>query len=134
MKTIGWVMAAALAALSAPALAADVTVTLEGVSGQGGQMMVSLQNKDQFMKPEGASGAFGDAQAGTQTFVVQNVEPGEYAVMVLHDVNSNWTMDRAAGEGWAISGPAPTGRPTFEQARIVVPADGGAVTLRLVYP
>ena len=139
-RTIGMIMAAALTACAAPAFAGDLTVTLEGVSGQGGQMLVSLQTRDQFMKPAGANGAFGAATEGTDTFVVRNVQPGEYAVMVMHDANSDWQMqygaDRKPLEGWAMSGDikAGGGKPTFEQARIVVPADGGAVTLRMVYP
>ena len=139
MKTIGWAMAAALAACAAPALAGDLTVRLEGVGDQGGQVLVSLQTREQFMKPAGANGTFGDAVAGTQTFTVRGVAPGEYAVMVMHDANSDWQMqygpDRKPAEGWAMSGPAGNGaRPTFETTKIVVPADGGEVTLRMVYP
>ncbi len=139
MKTIGCVAAMALLASAAPALAGDLTVKLEGVSAQGGQMLVSLQTRDQFMKPAGANGAFGEAVAGTQTFTVRGVAPGEYAVMVMHDANSDWQMqygpDRRPAEGWAISGPAASGtRPTFDTARIVVPEGGAEVTLRMVYP
>lgn len=144
MKTtqgaIGMIMAATLAACAGPAFAGDLAVTLEGVSDQGGQMLVSLQTRDQFMKPAGANGAVGPATPGTDVFVVRNVQPGEYAVMVMHDANSDWQMqygaDRKPLEGWAMSGEAGAlrGKPTFEQARIVVPADGGAVTLRMVYP
>lgn len=137
-KTIGWVMAAALTVCAAPAMAGDLTVHLEGVSAQGGQMLVSLQTREQFMKPAGANGAFGDAVAGTQTFTVRDVAPGEYAIMVMHDANSDWQMqygpDRKPAEGWAISGKSGSARPTFETARIVVPAEGGEVTLRMVYP
>lgn len=138
-KTIGWIMAAALTACAAPAMAGDLTVKLEGVSNQGGQMLVSLQTRDQFMKPAGANGAFGEATPGTGVFTVRNVAPGEYAVMVMHDANSDWQMqygaDRKPAEGWAISGdPKHATRPTFDTAKIVVPADGGEITLRMVYP
>lgn len=136
-KTIACILAAALTAAAAPALAGDLTVTLEGVSNDGGQMLVSLQTRDQFMKPAGANGAFGDATPGTATFTVRDVAPGEYAVMVMHDANSDWQMqysaDRKPAEGWAISG-NPATRPTFDTAKIVVPAEGGQVTLRMVYP
>jgi uncharacterized protein (DUF2141 family) len=139
MKTIGWIMAAALTACAAPAFAGDVTVTLNGVQAKGGQMLISLQTRDQFMKPAGAAGTFGDATPGTGTFVVHDVAPGEYAVMVMHDANSDWQMqfgpDRKPLEGWAMSGSGDMARkPTFDQVKITVPADGGAVSLDMVYP
>jgi uncharacterized protein (DUF2141 family) len=139
MKTIGWILAAGLAASAAPALAGDLTVTLEGVSDQGGEMLVSLQTRELFMKPAGVNGAYGAAAAGTDTFTLHNVEPGEYAVVVMHDANSDRQMqfgpDGKPAEGWAMSGDRPAaGKPTFDQARVIVPAEGGQVTLRMVYP
>lgn len=139
MKTIGWALAAAITACAAPAFAGDLSVTLTGISDQGGQMLVSLQSKEQFMKPAGANGAYGPATPGSANYVVRNVQPGEYAVMVMHDANSDWQMqygpDHKPAEGWAMSGDAPDAKkPTFDQVKITVPADGGAVTLQMVYP
>lgn len=127
------------AGLGSAAMAADVTVTLTGVQAQGGQMLVSLQTRDQFMKPAGAAGATGPAEAGTQVFVVNNVAPGDYAVMVMHDADSDWAMGRKPDgmptEGWGMSGAAPKGRaPTFDEVKVTVPADGTAVTVPLSYP
>jgi len=143
MKIIGWTLAAALAGLAAagaaPAFAGDLTVTLTGVQDKGGQMLVSLQTRDQFMKPAGANGAYGAAVAGTQAFTVRNVEPGDYAVMVMHDADSDWQMaygpDRKPTEGWAMSGkPDPARKPTFDEIKVTVPAAGGVVTLPMIYP
>jgi len=139
MKIIGWAMSAAIAAFAAPAFAGDLTVTLTGVSDAGGQMVVSLQTRDQFMKPAGVNGAFGAAVPGTQTFIVRNVPAGDYAVMVMHDADSDWQMaygpDRKPREGWTMSGKVdPAHKPTFDATKITVPADGGAVTLPMIYP
>lgn len=125
--------------LAGAALAADVTVTLTGVSAQGGQILVSLQTQDQFMKPAGAAGAYGPAEAGTQVFTVKDVAPGDYAVMVMHDADSDWSMDQGAdgkpSEGWGMSGNAPAGgRPTFDTVKFTVPASGGEVSVGMIYP
>ena len=127
------------AGMASAAMAGDVTVTLTGVQAQGGQMLVSLQTREQFMKPQGANGATGPAAAGVQVFTVQDVAPGDYAVMVMHDADSDWSMDRQANgipsEGWGMSGNAPTNRaPTFDEVKFTVPAGGGAVSIPLVYP
>jgi len=141
MKRIGVSLATLLvgAGVASAAMAAELTVTVAGVQARGGQMLVSLQTRDQFMKPAGAAGATGPAEAGDQVFVVHDVAPGDYAVMILHDADSNWTMGRQAdgkpAEGWGMSGHAPAGRaPSFDEVRITVPAAGGAVTVPLVYP
>lgn len=129
------ILAGLLSLAAAPVFAADVTVTLTGVQPQGGTMLVSLQNRDQFMKPMGASGAMGEAKAGTMTLTVEDVAPGEYAIMVMHDADSNWTMamkDGKPAEGLGHSGAA--GATSFDGMKIVVPAEGAAVTIPLAYP
>lgn len=141
MKRVELSLAALLVGtgMASAAMAADVTVTLTGVKPAGGQVLVSLQTRDQFMKPAGANGAMGPAEAGAQTLVVKDVAPGDYAVMVMHDADSNWTMtmgpDGKPAEGWGMSGHAPDGRkPTFDDVKFTVPAGGGAVSVALVYP
>lgn len=133
-KTV--ILAGVVSALSATAaFAGDLSVTLTGVKDQGGTMLVSLQTRDQFMKPAGANGAMSPASAGTMTLTVNNVAPGEYAVMVMHDADSNWTMGMKDGkptEGWGRSGSG-DGR-DFDAVKITVPASGGAVTVPMNYP
>jgi uncharacterized protein (DUF2141 family) len=128
------ILAAAFSVLAGSAFAADVAVTLTGVEPQGGTMLVSLQTRDQFMKPAGAAGAMGAAEAGTMKLTIENVEPGEYAVMVMHDADSNWTMamkDGKPAEGFGHSG---SGGQNFDAVKIVVPAGGAAVTVPMIYP
>lgn len=132
---IAGALGASLAAIAGSAFAADVAVTLTGVNADGGTMLVSLQTKDQFMKPMGAAGTMAPAAAGTMTLHVEDVPPGDYAVMVMHDADSNWTMtmkDGKRAEGWGHSGPA--GGKTFEALKVTVPEAGAAVTVALDYP
>lgn len=142
MTRTGLSLAALLigAGMASAAMAADVTVTLTGVQPRGGQMLVSLQTANEFMKPEGHFGAIaaGDV-TGDETVVVHDVPPGDYAVMVLHDADRDMQMARQADgkpkEGWGMSGPWTRGhRPTFTEVKITVPDAGAAVTVPLVYP
>jgi uncharacterized protein (DUF2141 family) len=128
------------AGLASAAMAADVTVTLTGVQPKGGRVLVSLQTASEFMKPEGHYGsiAAGDV-TGAETVVVHNVPAGEYAVMVLHDADSDMQMARETDgrpkEGWGMSGQwTRSRRPTFTEVKITVPDAGTAVTVPMVYP
>lgn len=140
MKVIAGVLAAALAGMGAPAFAGDVTVTLTGVQAKGGQMLVSLQSRDQFMQPAAIRGAKAAVTtAGDLTVVIPDVPPGDYAVVVLHDEDGNFQMAREPNgkpkEGWAMSGTFPGGRPpTFDEVKISIPAEGAAVNEAMVYP
>lgn len=142
MKRIGLSLAALMigAGMASAAMAADVTVTLTGVQARGGNVLVSLQSGEEFMKPVGRFGAIGPgAAAGDETLVVRNVPPGEYAVMVLHDADGDLKMARESDgkpkEGWGMSGQWARGhRPTFSEVKITVPAGGAAVTVPMVYP
>lgn len=138
MKFTPFILASAITlGLAGTALAADVTVNLTGVQDRGGAMLVSLQSREQFMKPMGAAGAFAPATPGTMTLVVRDVPPGDYAVMVMHDEDSNWTLtmkDGRPGEGLANTGARITRETTFDDVRIAVPAEGATVTLPITYP
>lgn len=140
MKVLAGVLAAALVGIAAPAFAGDVTVTLTGVQAKGGQMLVSLQSRDQFMQPTATRGAKAQVTAsGDMVLTIPDVPPGDYAVMVLHDENSDFQMEREPNgkpkEGWAMSGTFPGGRkPTFDEVKVSVPAEGASLTEAMVYP
>lgn len=126
-------------AMAGAASAAEVTVTLTGVEPRGGEVLVSLQTAEEFMQPRGHLGAHAAAVAGGMTLTVHDVPPGDYAVMVMHDVDGDFRMARDAEgkpqEGWAMSGVRAAGRkPTFTETKITVPANGAAVTLPMAYP
>jgi uncharacterized protein (DUF2141 family) len=139
MKAIASVVAVAVLAFAGQALAGDVTVTLTGVQAKGGQVLVSLQKRDQFMKPMADYGTKAPATAGDMTLTIKDVPAGDYAVVVMHDEDSNFQMSRADNgmpkEGWSMSGSPPTDRkPTFDEVKVTVPAEGTSVTEPMVYP
>jgi uncharacterized protein (DUF2141 family) len=140
MKPASALLAALFSTAAAgSALAADVNLTVTGVEARGGQMLVSLQSRDQFMKPTGAAGTFAPATGGTMVLTVKDVPPGDYAVTILHDEDSSWSMarkpDGRPAEGYAMSGKPTAGRaPTFDEVKITVPANGASLSLPIAYP
>lgn len=130
----------AAAALAGAAQAADVRVTLTGLQARGGRLLVSLQARDQFMKSEGvASAVFPGDTAGEKRFTLGEVAPGDYALFVLHDQDgdSRMTLDDAGrpAEGWTTNNAAQLhAKPSFDEVRVHVPAEGVSLTLPMVYP
>lgn len=127
-------------ATAAPALAADVTLTLDGVQARGGRLLAALQTRDQFLKHEGAYGEIiADPAAGTRTIVFRNVAPGEYSVSVLHDEDDDGRMKMNGvmpAEGWTmLNAGTLQALPQFDQVGFTVPATG-AVSLKasMLYP
>lgn len=132
---------AALIALAAPAAASagPVRIDLSGLRA-GGTLYVQLQTRDQFMGAARTAGQVVQApQAGTLGVDLGDVPPGDYAISVWHDDNGNRQFDIDPRNGRPIDGIAgpnietQRGPPTFDQARVAVPAAGLALPLPLHY-
>ena len=128
-----------IAATATPALAGDVTLTLEGVQASPGALYVSLQTQADFMQPRGSYGEIIKApEAGTRIITMKDVKPGEYAISVWHDIDSDNKFTAAANgkplDGWTmVNAEALRGTPKFDEVKLVVPADGKALTLKMYY-
>ncbi len=140
MKTlIATALSALITATAAPALAGDVTITLNNVQARPGQLLVALQTEGQFMRQRGAFGERVDnPAAGTTTVVFHDVPPGDYAVFALHDEDGNGEMTmrgQMPAEGWSTyHADQLRGAPTFAQVKFTVPASGPVdLTLPMVY-
>ena len=70
-----------------------ITVTINNAKSDNGTILVTLHTADTFMKQEGIQSAEGKIKDGKSEIVLENVQPGEYAIMVLHDANDNRKMD-----------------------------------------
>lgn len=143
MKAVVTIAASAawIALMSASAFAEDVSVTLTGVEARGGQILASLQVEEDFMQPRSAYSIVAPAPAanGDVVIVFENVTPGVYAFSAMHDANSDYQMQRQENgrplEGWAMhNGASLRARPTFEQVKIDVGADGAMLTEAMIYP
>ena len=140
-KTLFLSTLAGASVLASAAFAGDVTVTLTGVQARGGTMLVALQSREQFMQHAGTAGTMqANPAAGVLTVTLRNVPAGDYALTALHDADGNRQMRLDAqgrpAEGWAMSrvGADLNHRPTFDEVRVHVPAEGAAITAPVVYP
>ncbi len=133
-------IAAALSILVATPVvdAAELAVTLRDVRVQTGQLNVVLVDGsagwDGAARPVQAQQA---APSGdTARFVFKDLPAGDYAVMVSHDENGNGRLDtNVLGmpvEGYGFSNnPNVMRKPTFDEARIALPAAGAAIDVTL---
>jgi uncharacterized protein (DUF2141 family) len=105
-----------------------VTVKVTNAKSDIGKMVFSLSTENQFMKAEPLMATSVTIENGMATAIFENVEPGSYAIMVLHDLNENNTMDfdvnRMPTEAYGMSNnPMNYGPPTWADAKFNVAAD-----------
>jgi len=112
-----------------------VTVTLENVLNDQGEILAALHTRDSFMKGPGMDNFKTDARKGALTFSFDKVPPGTYAISVLHDMNSNQQMDFEPGgmpkEPYAMSGnDMSMGPPSFEAVQFEVGSENIHLRIR----
>ena len=134
MKTL--ITASAAALLSTAAYAAPLTLSLDGVQGEG-SLYVSVQTEAEFMENSGTAGTIVHApESGAHEFTF-DVPPDAYAVSVWHD-DGNQVFDRDGNgwplDGWAMSGAMGEGPPGFSDVAVTVGPDGASVSLSMAYP
>lgn len=102
-----------------------VTVTIENVTSDKGKVVASVHSSETFMKGPGIHNLESDIKDGKVTLVFENVTPGTYAIMAMHDVNENQRMDYDSNgmpkESYGMSGNDMSfGPPVFENAKFEV--------------
>jgi len=128
MKKLALLLGFALIAFTTTAQnteGATVTVIIENVLSDGGTIIGGLHNSDTFMKGAGVANAMEPAIKGEVTLTFENVKPGTFAIMVMHDANDNKQMDMEANgmpkESYGTSGEMNMfGPPNFETAKFEV--------------
>lgn len=126
-----------LFAASTGALASDLTIEVQGVGEPKGSVYVALYDKaDTWMKKAlKAQGAA--AISGKTVIVFKDLPEGEYAFSVFHDIDGDKKMARNAmgmpTEPWGFSKDAMGmfGPPSFEEAKVKVPAGGTTTVMTL---
>ena len=113
----------------------SVTVTLENVLNDQGDILAALHDSTTFMRGQGLENFSTKAEQGKLTFVFENVAAGTYAVSVLHDLNSNFRMDFETNgmpkEPYGMSGNEMVmGPPTFESAAFEVGTEDVELSIR----
>ena len=133
MKTVALALAFLLVNFLSQAQAqnadgADITVTIDNVLNDNGKVMVSLHTTDTFMKGPGVQNLESTIENGKVTLTFENVAPGTYAIMALHDENANNRMDYQSNgmpkESYGMSGNEMSfGPPNFVDAKFEVAAE-----------
>ena len=133
MKALAFALAA-LSLATTTAAAETVTITLTGVEARPGRIMASLSTRDQFLRAAPAHEAVAEPVAGGVTFTFENVAPGDYALMVMHDLDSDGQFNFGR-DGWAFSNSARplTGPPAFDDHKFAVGDAPVALTETLRY-
>lgn len=125
------------AALSAHA--ANLSVTVENVANNKGKVLISLCDKQSFLKKCAQSRMLSANDKGVLTFEFKDIAVGDYALMGFHDENNNMKFDKDANgmpqEGWGFSRNArgKFGAPTFEDAAISVKIGDNKTAISLFY-
>jgi len=114
---------------------ATITVVIENVLSDGGTIMGGLHTSDTFMKGEGVVNAMAPATTGEVRITFENVTPGTFAIMVMHDANDNQRMDMEANgmpkESYGTSGEMNLfGPPNFDSAKFEVTDEDQEIRIR----
>ncbi|GAA0572868.1 DUF2141 domain-containing protein [Caenispirillum bisanense] len=132
--------AVALALLAGPAAAAELHVSVTGVTHADGTLRVALYDTAATFRDEDAARATATLPAvrGTVGTTFPDLPPGTYALIVYHDENGNGRLDRFLGmiptEGYGLSNdPEVSGPPRFEACAFQVAEGRAEVAVRLVY-
>ena len=101
-----------------------ITIQVENVRNQEGQIHAGLYTKDTFMRMP-ASGTFAKINDDlTASLTFENIAPGEYAILLYHDQNSNNRMDFENNgmpkEDYAGSGPLTMGPPSWNEYKFTL--------------
>ena len=103
-----------------------ITVTVCNVSSAEGTVIFALyDSNEKFMKREQMASKSGNIANDSTTITFENILPGTYAIVCLHDKNGNQRMDFTAegmpAEDYGISNNVILmGPPNFEDAKFVV--------------
>jgi uncharacterized protein (DUF2141 family) len=102
-----------------------IKVSVDNVMNNNGKVIFSLHNQDTFMKTESLQRAESNIENNKVEVTFENVAPGTYAIMVLHDENENYRMDFDTNgmpiESYGMSNnPLSYGPPQFSDAKFEV--------------
>jgi uncharacterized protein (DUF2141 family) len=145
----------ALASIGAlPVYAANLTVTIEGVHSNAGEILIGLYDRaDAFNLAIDSSatksallpqawrivGASLRAKTGSQSIIFTQLPPGRYAVIAFHDENDNGLLDANAfgvpTEGYGFSNDAHgfLSAPSFDAAAIELGSVDKSISIPLLY-
>lgn len=130
----------ALTAAAPPDQSQPLTLSLEGLRSQKGQVLVCISQQARYFPDCSKDPARRHliVSASSQPTSLGVLPPGDYAIAVIHDENGNGKLDTFAGiprEGVGFSGNAPIrfGPPSFKSAQFMMPGGGARQDIRVKY-
>ena len=113
----------------------SLTITIENVLADGGTILAGLHTEETFMRNDGIANAEAPAVKGKVTLIFENVTPGTYAVMIMHDANDNKQMDMEPNgmpkESYGTSGEMNMfGPPVFTDAKFEITGEDQEISIR----
>lgn len=112
-----------------------ITVTIDNVTSDEGKVIASVHTSETFMKGAGILNTESAINDGKVTLTFENVAPGTYAIMAMHDANENKQMDYEPNgmpkESYGMSGNDMTmGPPSFDMAKFEVSDENVEFSIR----
>jgi len=112
-----------------------ITVTIDNVKNDTGKVLMSLHTSETFMKGKGIIDAETEIKDGKVTITFENVQPGDYAIMAMHDENDNKRMDFQENgmplESYGMSNNVMSfGPPVYDDAKFTVEAKDLELNIR----
>lgn len=112
-----------------------ITVTIDNVTSDEGKVIASVHTSETFMKGAGILNTESAINDGKVTLTFENVAPGTYAIMAMHDANNNKQMDYEPNgmpkESYGMSGNDMTmGPPSFDMAKFEVSDENVEFSIR----
>ncbi|HUE18463.1 MAG TPA: DUF2141 domain-containing protein [Stellaceae bacterium] len=137
-RTLG--LALLLAGWSTQICAAELTITIENIRNDKGDVLISIYTSQTDWLEESTPDHDGKqkAQAGSVVFKF-DLLPGVYGAAAFHDENSNGVFDTnflgLPLEGYAMSNDARPflSRPSFDAASFTLPPEGAAIVMHMGY-
>lgn len=117
--------------------AADISLIVEGVQNQKGEILVSLSKKDSYLKTGWKNLKIHSLNNPKAIF--QKVPEGTYAITIFHDENSNGELDSnfigipKEGYGFSNNATGTFGPPSFEDASFQVSKENKEIKIKLSY-
>lgn len=133
-------LALLLAGWSTQICAAELTITIENIRNDKGDVLISIYTSQADWLEESTPDHDGKqkAQAGSVVFKF-DLPPGVYGAAAFHDENSNGVFDTnflgLPLEGYAMSNDARPflSRPSFDAASFTLPPEGAAIVMHMGY-
>jgi uncharacterized protein (DUF2141 family) len=112
-----------------------ISVTIDNVKNDTGKVMLALHTSETFMKGKGIKNTETEIKDGKVTITFENVLPGDYAIMALHDENENGRMDFQDNgmplESYGISNNVMSfGPPVYDDAKFKVEGENLELNIR----